>query len=167
MLGLIPIVEPQIDIKSHDKKECGSHFDASPFGAARQAGRQPDFMLKLSLPSTVNFYMNWFGIPRSFVWGAFRVVTAARQRMCSSPSRREWWPIFRVLSMKGFPTSKPRTSLTPNSDKLFKSLTIFTRRRFPDKNVAWIHSLLRCPLNRILVRTMHTASSSGCTPCTT
>ncbi|MGA1183322.1 MAG: class I fructose-bisphosphate aldolase, partial [Ilumatobacteraceae bacterium] len=56
--GLVPIIEPEVDIKSPQKAEAESMLrDAIVAELDKQPQSQP-VMLKLTLPSTANFYAN-------------------------------------------------------------------------------------------------------------
>ena len=62
--GLVPIIEPEVDIHSHDKAESEQLLKAD---LLRQLGQLPadqSVMLKLSIPSTDNFYADLITHPR-------------------------------------------------------------------------------------------------------
>jgi fructose-bisphosphate aldolase class I len=61
--GLVPIIEPEVDIKSPQKAEAESMLrDAIMAELDKQPPSQP-VMLKLTLPSTANFYANLIAHP--------------------------------------------------------------------------------------------------------
>jgi fructose-bisphosphate aldolase class I len=61
--GLVPIIEPEVDIKSPQKAEAEAMLrDAVVAELDKQPQSQP-VMLKLTLPSTVNFYANLIAHP--------------------------------------------------------------------------------------------------------
>ncbi len=61
--GLVPIIEPEVDIKSPQKAEAESMLrDAIVAELDKQPQSQP-VMLKLTLPSTTNFYANLIAHP--------------------------------------------------------------------------------------------------------
>ncbi|MGA1111480.1 MAG: fructose bisphosphate aldolase, partial [Ilumatobacteraceae bacterium] len=61
--GLVPIIEPEVDIKSPQKAEAESMLrDAIVAELDKQPQSQP-VMLKLTLPSTANFYANLIAHP--------------------------------------------------------------------------------------------------------
>ena len=61
--GLVPIIEPEVDIKSPQKAEAEAMLrDAIAAELAKQPSSQP-VMLKLTLPSTANFYANLIAHP--------------------------------------------------------------------------------------------------------
>ncbi|MGA0132701.1 MAG: fructose bisphosphate aldolase [Ilumatobacteraceae bacterium] len=61
--GLVPIIEPEVDIKSPQKAEAESMLrDAIVAELDKQPQSQP-VMLKLTLPSTANFYANLIAPP--------------------------------------------------------------------------------------------------------
>ena len=61
--GLVPIIEPEVDIKSPQKAEAEAMLrDAIAAELDKQPSSQP-VMLKLTLPSTANFYANLIAHP--------------------------------------------------------------------------------------------------------
>ena len=61
--GLVPIIEPEVDIKSPQKAEAEAMLrDAIAAELDKQPSSQP-VMLKLTLPSTANFYTNLIAHP--------------------------------------------------------------------------------------------------------
>jgi len=61
--GLVPIIEPEVDIKSPQKAEAEAMLrDAIVAELDKQPSSQP-VMLKLTLPSTANFYANLIAHP--------------------------------------------------------------------------------------------------------
>ena len=61
--GLVPIIEPEVDIKSPQKAEAETMLrDAIAAELDKQPSSQP-VMLKLTLPSTANFYANLIAHP--------------------------------------------------------------------------------------------------------
>lgn len=62
--GLVPIIEPEVNIKSPDKAECEVLLKATLLEHLNQLNDDQNVMLKLSLPSVVNFYKECIDHPR-------------------------------------------------------------------------------------------------------
>lgn len=62
--GLIPIIEPEVDIKSPTKKECEALLKTALLQELDQLEDGVQVMLKLSLPSEVNFYLECVNHPK-------------------------------------------------------------------------------------------------------
>jgi fructose-bisphosphate aldolase class I len=54
--GLVPIIEPEVDINSPDKEECEGILEASLLEHLDKLGPDEKVMLKLTIPSKVNYY---------------------------------------------------------------------------------------------------------------
>lgn len=62
--GFVPIVEPEVDIKSEDKMECEVILKAELLKALDQLDESQSVMLKLSLPVIAGFYDDLASHPR-------------------------------------------------------------------------------------------------------
>ena len=62
--GLCPIIEPEVDIKSPQKKECEEMLKASILKALDALGDDEIVMLKLSLPTVENHYLELVEHPK-------------------------------------------------------------------------------------------------------
>jgi len=62
--GLIPIIEPEVDIKSIDKKESEEILKSEILNHLQQLGKESHVMLKLSLPTVDDFYSEFIKHPR-------------------------------------------------------------------------------------------------------
>jgi fructose-bisphosphate aldolase class I len=62
--GLVPIIEPEVDINSATKAECETILKASIGEHLDQLSDDQDVMLKLTLPSADNFYKECIDHPR-------------------------------------------------------------------------------------------------------
>ena len=62
--GLVPIIEPEVDIKSPTKQECEDILKAAILKELDALDDGIQVMLKLSLPSTVNFYKECVDHPK-------------------------------------------------------------------------------------------------------
>jgi fructose-bisphosphate aldolase class I len=54
--GLVPIIEPEVNINSPDKEECEGILEASLLEHLDSLGADEKVMLKLTIPSKVNYY---------------------------------------------------------------------------------------------------------------
>jgi fructose-bisphosphate aldolase class I len=54
--GLVPIIEPEVNINSPDKDECEGILEASLLEHLDKLGPNEKVMLKLTIPSKVNYY---------------------------------------------------------------------------------------------------------------
>jgi fructose-bisphosphate aldolase, class I len=62
--GLVPIIEPEIDIKSPQKAEAEAKLKAAILAQAEQLGADQHVMLKLTLPEQDGFYQELVDHPR-------------------------------------------------------------------------------------------------------
>jgi fructose-bisphosphate aldolase class I len=62
--GLVPIIEPEVDIKSPDKEKCEELLKANILEQLNNLGDNENVMLKLSLPTIPNFYMDCIEHPK-------------------------------------------------------------------------------------------------------
>ena len=62
--GLMPIIEPEVDIHATDKQDAERLLKASILQAARCAGREQQVMLKLTIPSVDDFYADLVKHPK-------------------------------------------------------------------------------------------------------
>lgn len=62
--GLMPIIEPEVDIKSPEKEKCEELLRASILKGLDQLSRDQQVMLKLTLPTQVNYYKPLVEHPR-------------------------------------------------------------------------------------------------------
>ena len=62
--GLVPIVEPEVSIKSPDKAQCEALLLKSLLGALDALPADVRIMLKLTLPETADFYAPLVGHPK-------------------------------------------------------------------------------------------------------
>jgi fructose-bisphosphate aldolase class I len=62
--GLVPIIEPEVNIKSPDKAECERLLKACLLDELNKLGEGENVMLKLSLPSVDNFYAECIAHPK-------------------------------------------------------------------------------------------------------
>jgi fructose-bisphosphate aldolase class I len=68
--GLVPIIEPQVDIKSFEKVQCEDFLKANLLVQLDQLGENEFVMLKLSLPSKRNHYQECIEHPNVLRVGA-------------------------------------------------------------------------------------------------
>ena len=61
--GLVPIIEPEVDIKSPQKAEAEALLRSAILAELAQQPSSQPVMLKLTLPSTANFYTELIGHP--------------------------------------------------------------------------------------------------------
>jgi fructose-bisphosphate aldolase class I len=61
--GLVPILEPEVDINSPKKKECEVLLKKYIMEGMNKLGADEKVMLKLSIPTEENFYMECIGHP--------------------------------------------------------------------------------------------------------
>ena len=61
--GLVPIIEPEIDIKSPEKKEAEVLLKVQLLDQLNRLGQDEKVMLKLTLPSVDNFYQECINHP--------------------------------------------------------------------------------------------------------
>ena len=62
--GLVPIIEPEVDIKSPQKAEAEALLHAAILGQLDQLGSDQDVMLKLTLPEHDDLYADFVAHPR-------------------------------------------------------------------------------------------------------
>jgi fructose-bisphosphate aldolase, class I len=62
--GLVPIIEPEIDIKSPEKPQAEDLLKAAILAALDQLGDDQQIMLKLTLPDTDDFYIDLVDHPK-------------------------------------------------------------------------------------------------------
>ncbi|PIE42182.1 MAG: fructose bisphosphate aldolase [Gammaproteobacteria bacterium] len=62
--GLVPIIEPEVDIHAPDKAEAETLLKADILAELDQLGDDQNVMLKLTLPTVVNFYRELVEHPR-------------------------------------------------------------------------------------------------------
>lgn len=62
--GLVPIIEPEVDIKSPQKEECEDLLKASILTQLDSLGDDEKVMLKLSIPTKVNLYKELVDHPK-------------------------------------------------------------------------------------------------------
>jgi fructose-bisphosphate aldolase class I len=62
--GLIPIIEPEVDIKSSEKEKCEALLRAAIIRELDKLSNDQQVMLKLTLPSEPNFYERLVEHPR-------------------------------------------------------------------------------------------------------
>lgn len=62
--GLVPIIEPEVDIKSPEKAEAEALLKAAILGSLDQLGGDDRVMLKLSLPTEDGFYADLIDHPK-------------------------------------------------------------------------------------------------------
>jgi fructose-bisphosphate aldolase class I len=55
-MGLVPILEPEVDIHSTDKEECEKLMKAEIFKSLSALDKNTKLMFKLTIPTQVNFY---------------------------------------------------------------------------------------------------------------
>ncbi len=84
--GLVPIIEPEVDINSPKKAEAEDQLKAAFLDGVNQLGDGQKVMLKLTLPNTDNLYGNSSTTPRWFAWWRCPVATAATRRARSWPA---------------------------------------------------------------------------------
>jgi fructose-bisphosphate aldolase class I len=84
--GLVPIIEPEVDIKSPKKAEAEEQLKAGILDALDQIGDDQEVMLKLTLPDTDNLYRELVEHPK-----VLRVVALSggynREEACEKLSR--------------------------------------------------------------------------------
>ena len=62
--GLIPIIEPEVDINSHEKEQAEGIIKLEILDHLNKLNDKQNVMLKLTLPSQVNFYADLVSHPR-------------------------------------------------------------------------------------------------------
>jgi fructose-bisphosphate aldolase class I len=62
--GLVPIIEPEVDINSHEKEQAEGILKLSLLDHLNKLNDKQNVMLKLTLPSQVNFYSDLVSHPR-------------------------------------------------------------------------------------------------------
>jgi len=62
--GLVPIIEPEVDINSPDKAECEDLLKASIMEQLNKLGDDEKVMLKLTLPNKINHYKECIAHPK-------------------------------------------------------------------------------------------------------
>merc|ERR1719343_513333 len=62
--GLVPIIEPEVDIKAAGKAECEDLLKAAIMEELGKLGEKEEVMLKLSLPTKVNQYKDFVDHPK-------------------------------------------------------------------------------------------------------
>jgi fructose-bisphosphate aldolase class I len=62
--GLVPIIEPEVDINSPDKEKCEEILAASLLEHLDKLGADEKVMLKLTIPSKVNYYRGCIAHPK-------------------------------------------------------------------------------------------------------
>ena len=62
--GLVPIIEPEVDINSHEKEQAEGILKLSLLDHLNKLNDKQNVMLKLTLPSQVNFYSDLVSPPR-------------------------------------------------------------------------------------------------------
>jgi fructose-bisphosphate aldolase class I len=62
--GLVPIIEPEVDINSSDKEKCEEILKANILEHLDLLGADEKVMLKVSIPSKVNFYKECIAHPK-------------------------------------------------------------------------------------------------------
>ena len=62
--GLVPIIEPEVDINSHEKEQAEGILKLSLLDHLNKLNDKHNVMLKLTLPSQVNFYSDLVSHPR-------------------------------------------------------------------------------------------------------
>jgi fructose-bisphosphate aldolase class I len=62
--GLIPIIEPEVDINSHEKEQAEGILKLEILDYLNKLNDKQNVMLKLTLPSQVNFYADLVSHPR-------------------------------------------------------------------------------------------------------
>jgi fructose-bisphosphate aldolase, class I len=77
--GLIPILEPEVNIKSPEKVEAETLLKANLLEQLNKLGKDGKVMLKLTLRPLTTFTRNASNIPTLFVWSLSRVDTLVRK----------------------------------------------------------------------------------------
>ncbi len=62
--GLVPIIEPEVDINSGTKAECEAHLKENLMAQLNKLGKDQHVMLKLTLPEQANFYKECIDHPQ-------------------------------------------------------------------------------------------------------
>jgi fructose-bisphosphate aldolase class I len=62
--GLVPIIEPEVDINSPDKEKCEEILKANILEHLDKLGADEKVMLKLTIPSKLNFYKECIAHPK-------------------------------------------------------------------------------------------------------
>ncbi len=62
--GLVPIIEPEVDINSSEKEQCEEILKAEILNQLDQLNEDQNVMLKLSIPTQKNFYKELINHPR-------------------------------------------------------------------------------------------------------
>ena len=89
--GLVPIIEPEVDIHSPAKAEAEDPAEGRASTARIDAlGRRTAVMLKLTLPETDNFYPELSTTPRWSAWWRCPAATAATRPTRDWPATTAW-----------------------------------------------------------------------------
>ena len=84
--GLVPIIEPEVDIKSPQKAEAEDQLKAGLLDGVNQLGPDQTVMLKLTLPDVDNLYGSSSSIRRCCALSHCPAATAATRRAPGLPA---------------------------------------------------------------------------------
>ena len=114
--GLVPIIEPEVDIHSPEKAEAEDLLKAAILGQLDELGADQQVMLKLTLPGADDFYADLVAHPkRPAGRGALRRLQPRRGERPPRPQPRRRSPASPGRSPRGSRPSRATPSSTPRS----------------------------------------------------
>jgi hypothetical protein len=113
--GLVPIIEPEVDINSPQKAEAEALLKSSILSQLDQLDGSQPVMLKLTLPEADGFYQELVDHPNVLRVVALSGGYSREEPTPASPATPASSPASRGRSPRACPTSSPTTSSTPRS----------------------------------------------------
>jgi 6-phosphogluconate dehydrogenase len=110
--GLVPIVEPEVDIHCPDKARAEGLLKAALLESLNKLPADQVVMLKITLPEQADFYAELVNI-RRFDVVALSGGGSGKRAMIVSAGIMGWWPASRERSSRAYLPSNPIRSLTP------------------------------------------------------
>ena len=90
--GLVPIIEPEVDINCPDKAAAEDLLKAAIMVSLDKLPEGQLVMLKLTLPSKDNLYAECIAIRECCEWWHFPAATRATKPTSGSRASTAWWP---------------------------------------------------------------------------
>ena len=119
--GLVPIIEPEVDIKSPEKSAAEVILKAEILAQLDSLNGEQDVMLKLTLPNESGFFDALVKHPRVIRVVALSVGTAAKKPTSNWQEIVASLRVSRGHSPKGFRPNKPSRNLTAPSTQQFRA----------------------------------------------
>src|SRR5436309_7024185 len=111
--GLVPIVEPEVDIHCLEKAKAEELLKAAILEALNRLPAGQPVMLKLTLPEKDDLYADFVGHPKVVRWSRCRAGTHAKKATSACGGITVWSRASRGRWSKGCRPSNPMRSTTP------------------------------------------------------